>query len=344
MKVSRLVVAVAAVALLAGCFAPGPSYESAPPVRSEPSLTPGSVPDVSYQVGYSFKAEFAYEGTSTDDQDGDDFYDASLYTLRFTWYPQGVSDDDVPYALQPYMQRAGYVRAGAGTGALEPDGQDDVDTNTWELGFAVFNPETGFGFRAGQRYLKRDEGPAGSMGDDMLTGSAVWQDGDGFSAEFGLVKRTSAVFFEELGIYFAAASQAAYRAVRLGARKAFILENGQAIDVSGSVDFGRFDVLKGPGVDTGSNLYRLAVTYYPIKMLGIGLSYAARTFESDEDLGGGVSLEDFESGEFGLNVTATVVERIDIGVTYRSLERDLRGGTNDVDELSEFGVTLGVRF
>lgn len=341
MRKTILFCVVAAVAA-AGCMPPVPGPSSTP--NADPtSYTPGEAPKFGYQVDYGSKVELTYEGVETQDEDGNDIYDGSLFTLSYTWYPQGVSDDDVPYALQPYMQRAGHVRAGLGTGEIEPDGSDGIDSNATEFGFAVFNTETGLGFRAEQSYVKWDDGPAGSMGQDSLTAAVVWQDEDGFSAEFGLVKKSADVFFEELGVIFAMPAQTAYRAVRIGARKAFVLDNGQAIDLAGSIELGRFDMLKLIPTETGSNVYRFGVTYFPVKMLGIGLSYAARTFESDEDLGGG-SLEDFESGEFGASLTLTVAERIDIGATYRSLEKDLPSGTGDLNEISEFGVTLGVRF
>ena len=81
-------------------------------------------------------------------------------------------------------------------------------------------------------------------------------------------------------------------------------------------------------------------------MLGIGLSYAARTYEGDEITSAPpiVRMSDYESSEFGVSLTATVVERIDIGVTYRLLEKDLPPFVPDINEISEFGVTLGVRF
>jgi len=336
---------VVAAVVAAGCMPPAAGPRSTP--NADPtSYTPGEAPKFGYQADYGSKVELTYYSHDAEDEDGNGMFDSAEWVLAYTWYPQGVSDDDVPYALQPYMQRAGYISAGLGTGevdATDLGGPDDLGMGRVEFGVAVFNAETGIGFRAEQAFMKWDEGPAGAMAHDSLTASLVWQDEDGFSAEFGLVKKSADVFLEELGLNFAMPTQTAYRAVRIGARKAFILENGQAIDVSGSAEFGRFDVLKLIPTDTGSNAYRVGVTYYPVKMLGIGVSYAARTFESDEDLGGG-SLEDFESGEFGASLTLTVAERIDIGATYRSLEKDLPSGAGDLNELSELGVTVGVRF
>jgi len=348
MRSIKLLAALAAVvaAGMGGCMPPGASPRSTP-VADPASYTPGGAPKFGYAVDYSSKVELAYEDTSADDDTGSGLMEAHLFTVRYAWYPQSIQDDDVPYALQPYMQRAGSISAGVGTGEVDfsaAGGPDDIDVGAFELGFAVFNTETGLGFRAAQRYLKYDDPTAGAtdFGDDSLAGAIVWQDEKGFSAELALVKRSMEIYWEDLGFNFAAPVQTAYRAIGLGVRKVFLFDT-QALDVSGSLEFGRFDFLKNIPAKTGSNVYRLGVTYYPVKMLGIGISYALRSFEDDSDLGG-ATMQDFESGEFAVNLALTVAERIDIGATYRSLEKDVPNGASDLNELSEFGVTVGVRF
>ena len=78
MRVLKLVVALAAVGLVAGCFPTGPAYEGTPAPSSEPRIVPGQVPNVSYQTDYSFKVEAGYVDQSSEDRDGNDSYDVTL--------------------------------------------------------------------------------------------------------------------------------------------------------------------------------------------------------------------------------------------------------------------------
>jgi len=344
MRVAKLFFIVGLAALVGGCFAAAPVFEGAPPADETAAVGPDGVLGLSAAADYSYKAELDYKGTDYVDEDGDDYADGSLTTLRFTWYPRSVTDNEIPYALQPYMQRATSVRAGLGTGSADwsdAGGPDDIDLSVIELGVTLIDAETGLGLSISQSYRKMDDQDGSfNIGDDSLTATLFWQNEGGFAAQLGLVKRDSPIYLEELGPSMETIpSQTAYRGVSLGAKKVFLLGD-QAVDVSASVEYGRYDMLVFAPKGGGSDLYSLAVTYYPMKMLGIGVSYAGRNYDPE-------LFRKWESKEYGVSITATLAERFDIGLTYRTSEKDLEDAgwdPEDLNETTEFGMTVGVRF
>jgi len=272
-----------------------------------------------------------------EDPDGNDLTEVDAWIAGITFYPAAVAADAMPFALQPYVQRAGYVRLAMGIGEAESVGSGATsDVNQYEFGTAVISSESGLGARFLGRYRKIALDTGTDLNRYDLEGAFTWQDENGFAVEL-VLKESSAHDWDELGL-FPLGFETVFRGVGFGVRKAFVFEDaGQALDLSASAEFGKFDWLNVLGLEDESFLFEAALTYYPAQMFGIGVSVESRSFEDG-------SIGDFEYTVIGGELTFTIVERVDVDVSYTVLEKDLPTGTPLPNEISTLTVTVGLRF
>jgi len=346
MRRRELVVLGALAVLVGGCVATAPPPHDVSGTAGAVAALPGGGgggPGLAAQGDYSFEATLAFSDASSEDSGGDDAIPSDHWTLGFTWYPAGVADDESPYALQPYMQRAAYVRAGLGTGSREfGPGNWDWDANSVEFGVALFDDETGLGLRVDSRHesVNSTDDTNWPVSFDHLEAALVWQDEHGFAAELTLVRESKDDIVDQTtGLTLPMFIEFGYRGVRLGARKVFALGGpGGVLDVSGSAEFGKYEWFQWSFTGDNMSTYRLGATWYPVKFLGVGLRYEMIRLETSVPL-----YRDAENEAFGVSATFTLAERFDIGVDYLSRESDLQAAGMQ-KELSEVRVTLGYRF
>ncbi len=307
------------------------------------ALLPDGAPGLSAQLDYTYRVDVEYLSRDYDDSDGDDIIDVSTFIVGLTYYlNDGIKDTEMPYALQPYMQRASYASVGIGMGDWEIF-DNEGDARVFKYAAAMIDADSGLGIKLESYYEKGKDFDSGlgvsSFTEDRLAAALVWQDADGLAVEIGVVKASADVFIDDLTIDTFSGFMSAYRSVTLEGRKVFTFGD-QALDANVHLEFGKYNLIDAmAGDDDGGKKYGFGVTYYPIKELGVGFDFTAFSVDADD-----ANAEDLEYNQIALNVTGTIAERYDVGISYKHFENDVDDPDNTNTETTKIGVTVGVRF
>ena len=222
---------------------------------------------------YPFEATLGYRMRSDESDD-----EGSFIGLGFTWYfMEAVTNDDVPIGLQPVAQKSSELSLDIAFGSMEWDlGADDSDVFEWTLYAKYIMGEDmvdglGFELSYGQQSV---EEPNGSADDQDTTN---WRFGalyyipqvEGLIAKLGYSNTNvdSGTTETDLG------------GIDIGAQYYTEVTDGQYIDVE--LTLAMLDLENG--TDDDAFQWALRFDYYPMKVLGLGVTYTSTGYDDLDD-------------------------------------------------------------
>jgi len=289
---------------------------------------------------YSFDLRIGTDRTAVEDHLGKELADVTIGKFTATWYPLGVKDDEYPYALQPYMQRAHYVRAGLGFGGAEfpvAAPGEDGDPVFGELSGAYFHADSGLAFRGSASFgsMKMETTDDFNLGE--WNAALVIQTEKGFSAELGYKVAHRGIYYDEL--FTNGGDDIDYKAVRVGTSQVFSFAGSQALQYAVFYEFGQYDLRDTPyDVKAGISRTETHITYYPVKCFGFGIEIDPVFF--DGDLGTVSARHRFE---VAIHMKLTLKQRLDMTLDFRGYSNDLNLD-NEPHSYSNVSFNVGYRF
>lgn len=270
--------------------------------------------------------------------------------LRGTYYFTDVNPGARSLHEAPFLQRTSFVTLEADIEDLDDDLDNAVDTDTFSVNTSLIHPENGWHLNLGYITAEADfDGPE----TEIVGYSPAY---DGYSAAVGkyIARNTTLQLgYTELdvdGDFFIATGSDEADNDTLGIQLkhfgtiaeqvSYLLEaNYYVVDLQ-VAEFDNLD--DDPFADSG-DVYSAAFTLYPMRELGVGLSYS-----DSDDLMGAPYLTSTRGIEDGLGVFAEwfVTERISLRALYNNEEYDIANPDN-LDEPGEvegdsllFGATF----
>ncbi len=280
---------------------------------------------------YQLEAPAGYMSQECENDDS-----ASGFLLGITYYFMGeVDNDETPIGLQPVVQMASDVSLDLTIGTYDSDGLDEDDSIFgWLLSARYIMgedmvPGLGFEFEYGNQNVGED---ATNVDDGIDTSTlgigALYYvpQVEGLIAKLGYVKTEAD----------ADGDTDTTSGIELGAEYYMEVSDGIWIDAELTLGFLNREVDDAAGDDDDDAMaFAIRADVYPMKVLGIGITYASQS-QDDSDW------EDADQSSFEIHASYSFDEQglpLDINISYTAL--DIEADDADVDTIA---FTVDYRF
>jgi len=235
---------------------------------------------------HQFNVQGVFKKYDVKDPAGDNIVNGGPNGFMVTWYPLPVEDDDHPYAVQAYVQRAPYVQLGLGFADYDffPALTVQGDSTVVEIGGGYVHKDTGLGGSFSAEFETIDVEALGDLGLSDWNIRILIQTESSFQGYLGYRSTSKSFNFEENFLKLLdPESQVDAWWLEFGTHQVFSFPHNQSLEYAVGYEYGTYDLTGLPayGVKARFNRTSTLLKYYPAKCFGIGIAFGLAFFDDD---------------------------------------------------------------